>query len=148
MSLVVQSDSGEGDPAQSRTEWVIARGDHIVRGLVLLEHQPHRPHVVARKSPVALGVEIAHRQLRRQPERDPGGAVGHLARDEFQASPRRLVVEQDAGDRIHPVALAVVDGQEVAIDLGHAVWASRVERVVSVWGTSRTLPNISLDEAW
>ena len=37
----------------------------------------------------------------------------HLARDELEAAPRRLVVEQDARAREQPVALAVVDGDVV-----------------------------------
>jgi pyruvate/2-oxoacid:ferredoxin oxidoreductase beta subunit len=47
------------------------------------------------------------------------------------------------------IAFAVVDGDEVAIGFGHAIGAARVGRgVSSVCGTSRTLPNISLLEAW
>ena len=44
--------------------------------------------------------------------------------------PRRgaLVVEQDAATAEHVVALAVVDRDPVAVDLGHAVGAARVER--------------------
>ena len=40
----------------------LAGGDDVVVGLVLLEHQPHGPDVVAGESPVALGVEVAHDQ--------------------------------------------------------------------------------------
>ena len=38
------------------------------------------------------------------------------------------MVEEDARDRIDAEALAVVDGQEVAVRLGYAVRAARVER--------------------
>ena len=38
-----------------------AGGDDVVVRLVLLEHQPHRAHVVAGEAPVALRVEIAER---------------------------------------------------------------------------------------
>ena len=36
--------------------------DEVV-GLVVLEHQPHRFHVVAGETPVTLGVEVAEAQL-------------------------------------------------------------------------------------
>ena len=56
-----------------------------------------------------------------------GDAVGDLAGDELQAAARRLVVEEDprAGEEV--VGLAVVDRDVVAVDLGHAVGAARVE---------------------
>ena len=46
-----------------RTEWVSPVAIDVVVGLVLLEHQPHRLDVVAGEAPVALGVEVAERQL-------------------------------------------------------------------------------------
>ena len=45
-----------------------------------------------------------------------------------QPAPRDLVVEEDAGAGEEAVALAVVDGDEVAVDLGDAVGAARIER--------------------
>ena len=51
-----------------------------------------------------------------------------LARDELQTAPRRFVIEQDARAGEHAVAFAVIDRDEMAIDLGHAVRAARVER--------------------
>ena len=41
----------------------LAGGHHVVVGLVLLEHQPHGPHVVGGEAPVALGVEVPEGQL-------------------------------------------------------------------------------------
>ena len=61
-------------------------------------------------------------------ELDPGHPEGHLAADELRAAPRRLVIEQDPGHRVHAVRLAVVLGQEVPVRLGHPVRAARVER--------------------
>ena len=58
---------------------------------------------------------------------DPGHAVGDLAGHELLAAARALVVEEDAGDGEQAVALAVVDGDVVAVGLGHAVGAARVE---------------------
>ena len=41
----------------------LAGGDHVVLGLLALEHQPHRFHVVLGVTPVALCVEVAQPQL-------------------------------------------------------------------------------------
>ena len=62
----------------------LAGGDHEVVGLVVLEHQPHRLDVVLRVAPVALGVEVAERQLVALAELDRRGVPGDLARDELQ----------------------------------------------------------------
>jgi hypothetical protein len=74
--------------------------------------------------------------------------VGDLVGDELQAATRAFVVEENARAAKEPVALAVVDGDPVAVDLGDAVGAARVERRLSRCGTSMTLPNISLLLAW
>src|SRR5579863_3624596 len=57
-----------------------------------------------------------------------GDAVRHLSRDELEAAPLRLVVEEDAGDRVQAEAFAIVDGDPVAVHLRDAVRAPRVER--------------------
>ena len=68
---------------------------------------------------------------------------------ELRAPARRLVVEQDARHREQAVGLAVVHRDVVAVDLRHAVGAPRVERRrLASAGTSRTLPNISDEDAW
>src|SRR5690606_16393616 len=62
-----------------------------------------------------------------QPQLDSRRPVRDLVRDEFQAAPRALVVEEDARAAEDVVALAVVDRDPVAVYLGHAVRAARVE---------------------
>jgi len=103
-------------------------GHDVVVRLVLLEHEPHGLHVVAREAPVALGVEVAEPQLLLEPRLDPGGAVGDLAGHELQPAPGRLVVEEYPRDRVDAVALPVVDRNPVPVDLGDPVGAPRVER--------------------
>lgn len=105
----------------------LARGDDNVFRVLLLQHQPHGPHVVAREAPVALGVQVAQPHFAVQPQLDARHRVRDLAGDELQAAARALVVEEDAGDGEQVVALAVVDGDPVAVDLGDAVGAAGVE---------------------
>src|SRR6266850_5163711 len=57
--------------------------DHVVVGVLLLKHQPHRAHVVAGKAPVAARVEIAEGDVIGEPELDPRDAVGDLPRHEL-----------------------------------------------------------------
>jgi hypothetical protein len=106
----------------------LARGDDVVVGLVLLQHQPHRANIVARETPVALRVQIAERQRIRKSQLDPRDAVGHFPRDEFQTAARRLVIEQNSRSGKQVVALAIVDGDVVREDLGDAVRASGIKR--------------------
>ena len=52
-------------------------------------------------------------------------------------------------DGEHAVALAVIDGGPVGVDLRHGVRAARIETASSSrCGISATLPYISLDDAW
>ena len=64
MVLVLQVHAFERDAAHFAHRRSHAGGDHIVVGLVLLQHQPHRFDIVAGVSPVALGVDVAQPQLR------------------------------------------------------------------------------------
>ena len=61
--------------SSSRTRVSTPVAIDVVAGLILLEHQPHRAHVVAGEAPVARGVQVAQAQLGRQAELDAGDAV-------------------------------------------------------------------------
>src|SRR5258708_9891318 len=54
--------------------------------------------------------------------------MADFAGDELESAPRTLVIEQDAGAGEQIVALAVIDGDVVTVDLGHAVRAARMKR--------------------
>ena len=84
----------EGDAHQVAHRVRGAGGDHIVLGLVLLEHQPHGLDVVPGIAPVALGVEVAERHLLGEAELDGGGGVGDLAGDELEPATLRFVIEK------------------------------------------------------
>ena len=99
--------------------------DHVVVGLVLLQHQPHRADVVAGEAPVATGVEVAEEQSLVEPERDPGRAVRHLAGQEVERAPRRLVVVEDAGRRVEPVPAPVRADDEERVRLRRPVRGQR-----------------------
>ena len=107
---------------------LLAGGDHVVVGVVLLQHEVHGAHVVAGVSPVALRVEVAQVQIVLQPQGDACHGAGDLARHEGLAADRALVVEQDAVAGVQGVGLAVVHHDPVAVELGGAVRAARVER--------------------
>ena len=94
----------------------------------MLEHQPHRAHVVARVAPVAPGGQVAEHELVLEPERDRGGGARDLARQEVDRPQRRLVVVEDPAAREHPVALAVARGDEVGVRLRDAVRRERARR--------------------
>ena len=120
-----------------------ARDDVVVR-LVLLQHEPHRAHVVPGVAPVAPGVEVAERHVALEAEADRGGRVRHLARHEVERAPRGLVVVEDPGRGVQPVAAAVAPRDEVRVRLGHAVRSHRRKRRLLVLGH---LPRLAEDLA-
>ena len=83
--LVVQADVGEGDLTHVTHGGGDAGGDHVVIGVVLLQHEPHGLDVVAGKTPIALGINVAEVQLVLQAQLDARDRIGHLAGDEFDA---------------------------------------------------------------
>src|SRR5205085_747536 len=62
------------------------------------------------------------------PVLDSRDGLTDLSRDEFLATQRRLVIEQNAAARINAVAFAVVDGDPMAVRLGDAIRAARPKR--------------------
>src|SRR4029079_329539 len=97
--LPIEPSSRERDLAELANGVRLAGCDDVIVSLLLLEHPPHRLDVIAGESPVALGVEVPHWQPLLHPELDPGDGVGDLARDELEAAPRRLVVEENPAHR-------------------------------------------------
>src|SRR5262249_39435193 len=102
--------------------------EHVVVGLLLLEHPPRALHVVARVAPVAARIEVAEAELALLTPQDRAETDGDLARDEALGAARRLVVEEDPVDGVHPVGLAVVARDPVAEHLADRVGAPGMER--------------------
>src|SRR3954467_10510246 len=88
----------------------------------------HALDVVPGMAPVALGREIAEIERLLQSHLDAGDAARDLARDKGLTADRALVVEQDAVGREHAIGLAIVHGDPVAVELGHAIRRARIER--------------------
>src|SRR5262249_36402090 len=91
------------------------------------DHPPHRVDVVAGEAPVALGFEIAEVELVDQSEPDRRCVPRDLAGHELQPTPWRFVVEKYSAGRMQVIRLAVVDGNEVPVDLRDPVRRTRIE---------------------
>ena len=102
-------------------------GDHVVIGLVLLQHEPHRFDVVAGEPPVPLGIEVAEVEFLLKPKFDPRGGPSDFPRHEGLAAAGTLVVEKNPARAVDAVALAVVDRDPVGIEFGHAIRAAGIE---------------------
>ncbi|TQD77653.1 hypothetical protein C1H46_036814 [Malus baccata] len=106
----------------------LLRRHHVVVRLLLLQHHPHRLHVVAGKTPVPRRLQIPQKQLALQSLLDPTHGPGDLPGHEILPPPRRLVVEQNPVAREQPVCLAVVHGVPMRRAFRNGVGGSGVER--------------------
>ncbi len=121
------ADIGEGPFDKGTNGGGDAGREHIVVGLVLLQHHPHRPDIFAGMAPVALGIEVAEIELVLPPERNRGDRPGDLAGDEGLAADRALVVEQDAVRGVDAIGLAIVHRDPVGVELGGGVGRAGIE---------------------
>ena len=106
-------------------------------------HQPHRLDIVAGKSPVAFGIEVAQEELVLQTELDASGGAHDLSRYKRLAPSRTFVIEENAAAGKKAVAFPVVCCDPVRVELRHTVRRTRIKRGVSFCGVSTTLPKIS-----
>src|SRR6202162_4705761 len=83
--------------------------DHVIVRSFLLQHQPHRLHVVACEAPIARRLEVAQVQLVEQSELDARSAITNLPRHELQTAPRRVVNDELADPGVKTAAF----GREV-----------------------------------
>ena len=125
--LPVEADAAEGLLAELPDGVRLAGGDHVVPGLVALQHPPHGLDVVLRVAPVPLRVQVPEPQLLLPPLLDRRHAHRDLPGHEVLSAAGGLVVEEDAVRDVHPVALAVVHGHPVAVDLGDRVGRAGME---------------------
>ncbi len=107
---------------------ILARGDHKVLRLRLLEDEPHALYIVPGISPVAKRIQITQIELVLESLSDAGGRKSNLARHEGLSPTLALMVEEDAVAAVHTVALAVVLDDPEAVEFRHPVRAARIER--------------------
>ena len=118
----------EGQRAELAHGVVFACGNHEIVGLGLLQDEPHALDVVAGITPVAQGVEVTQIELVLLTLGNTCGGERNLARHEGLAAALTLVVEQDAVAAIHAIRLAVVLHDPEAVELGHGIGRTRIER--------------------
>ena len=107
----VEPEAAEGGVEEFADRVRLVRGEHVVVGLILLEHAPHAFHVFLRVAPVAFRIEIAKIEFLLQAGFDARGSDGDLARDERLAAAGGLVVEENAAAREKIVGFAVIHRQ-------------------------------------
>src|SRR5215831_2006158 len=100
----------------------------------------HCARVIFRVSPIAPRVEIPEPQLGSQPKLNSRHRARDLARDEFKATPRAFMIEEDAAHAIHSVSLAIIACQLKACAFADAVRTARMERRRF---TLRSLPHLA-----
>jgi hypothetical protein len=103
-------------------------GDNEIIGFVLLQHAPHCIDVLRSITPVSLGVHIAKNELVLLAFIDACSGSGDLARDESFSAARGFVIEEDSITGINPVGLTVVDDYPEAVNLGHRIRGTWIER--------------------
>ena len=128
MVFHVEANCSEGHFAQFTNRVGLTSCNDVIIWRVGLHHAPHGIDIVGCVTPVALSFQVAKRQGFLESSLDPSHRVSDLAGDKFESTAWRLVVEQNAGRSVEVVTFAVVDRNPVAINLGHAVRASWVER--------------------
>ena len=102
--------------------------ENIIARLRLLHDPPHPVHIIPGMTPVALGVKIPDIQRLLCAKMNAGHGARDFPRHKRFAAYRTLVVEQDPVRGMHSVGFAIVYGDPVGIQLGHAVWAPRIKR--------------------
>jgi len=101
--------------------------DEVLRGVVL-QHEPHALDIVTGIAPVAQGTEVPEVELVLLTCCDTSSSQSDLTGDEGLATALTLVVEEDAVDGKHTVALAVVLRDPEAVELSYPIGGARIER--------------------
>ena len=101
-------------------------------GSICLEHLPHGSDIIGGVTPVPFGFQVAEEELVLFASFDGSQGTGDLAGDEGLAAAGGFVVEEDAVGGEELIALAVVTGEPVGIDLGGGIGALRLEGGVFV----------------
>src|SRR6266850_3945054 len=113
--------------------------NHVIVGLVLLQHGPHRHDVVLGVSPVARGVQVPKAQPLREAKLDPGDVRRNLSRHKLIAAPGTLMVEKNPVGRVEVIGFTIVPCQVIARYLRDAVGGAGMQRCLFVLGRCGSL---------
>src|SRR5258708_6571839 len=92
---------------------------HEVVRVVALKHPPGGLDIVAGKTPIALGVEVAQLDVILKTVTDAGKAVADLAGDKTQPAPWRFMIEHDAAAGKDAEHSAIIGGGTLGEELGN-----------------------------
>src|SRR6266566_6454895 len=105
----------------------LSRRDHIVIGLRLLQHQPHRGNIFFRITPIALRIQIPEVEFVLQACLDPRNCASDLSRDESFTAPRALVVEEYAAGGEQTIRFTIVNGHPMRVDFSCRIRTARIK---------------------
>lgn len=104
-----------------------SRGDYVIVGLVLLEHQPHGFDVFFGVAPIAFGVEISEIKFVLKSCENMSDGAGDFARDKPFAPSRGFVVKKNPVTGVETVSFAVIHRGPIGRDFSDGIGAARVE---------------------
>jgi hypothetical protein len=93
VSPPVQASSREGELDDVAHTVRLPRGNDIVIGVLLLQHQPHRLDIVGSKTPIAPRFEVSEVELVLQSLTDPADGPSYFPRYEGLAATGALMIE-------------------------------------------------------
>src|ERR1041385_3132924 len=115
-----------------------ARGDHIVLRAILLQHEPHRFHVIAGMAPIPPGVKVSEIKAVLCAQLNARKSADYLARDKCLATHGRLMVKKNAAASVNAVRFSIARSDPVSIKLGNAIWRARIDsRGLTLWNFLR-----------
>src|SRR5205814_5010131 len=102
-----QIDYSEGRLHKIADGMTLAGSDDIIRGLFLLQHQPHRDDVILGPAPISPALQAAELQFLVEPARDPRYSASDFARNKIFSAPGRFVIVEDPVANEEPVRFAI-----------------------------------------
>ena len=118
---VVQISFRKGVLAELTNRVRLSGSNHVIAGLGLLQHQPHRFDILTRMSPIPFRFEVPEWQGGGVSDDNAGDAGRDLTGDELEAAAGRFVVKEDSAYGEEVVRFTVITCQLVAAHLADAV---------------------------
>src|SRR5438874_181438 len=105
----------------------ISRRQNIIVRLGLLQNAPHAIDVIARVSPIALGIEVSQKEPVLKTQMDCRDRARDFPRHKGLGPGRSLMVEQDSIRGMYSVGFSVIDRDPVSVKLGGGVRRARIK---------------------